>query len=62
MAHLGMRNTDENDDTDDEDDEVGVEAYDAVKVPEKLNYFAYDERLDKDSGSDSDSFGNYNDF
>ena len=51
------------DDESEEDDEEGDawgEGHDGRKYGENLNYFAYDERLDKDS-DESDSFDNYDD-
>ena len=59
MTQLNMRGDD--DDEEDGDDEDGIDIYGegmGIGGPEvKLNLVAYDEKLDKDS--ESDSFDNY---
>lgn len=63
MAQLNIRSDDDGDKDEDDDDDVddfGEGLHLGIgKREEKLNYYAYDEKLDKDS--ESDSFENYDD-
>ena len=63
IAQLNLRSDDEGDEDDDDEDAIDVygEGLDLGigRREEKLNYFAYDEKLDK--GSESDSFEDYDD-
>ena len=66
ILQLNLRSDDDgDDDEDDDDDEDAIDVYGEGldlgigRREEKLNYFAYDEKLDK--GSESDSFEDYDD-
>jgi len=66
IAQLNLRSDDDGDEDDeDDDDEDAIDVYGEGldlgigRREEKLNYFAYDEKLDK--GSESDSFEDYDD-